>query len=145
MLIIDEELLGIEAAVSDLVVALLDLELVAAYKQAKSAFMADQKLQDDLADFQVQRLAYEDMAAYAKFSPEYKDKRRQLFALKRSLDMNEKVVALRQAEVAVQEVLADLTKEMAGLISETIFVDTGLPLAPHKPKHKFGDSIKEGK
>ena len=39
---------------------------------------------------------------------------------------------------------ANLGEEIAQAVSDQIFIDTGLPLAPHKPHHKKGDTnIKE--
>ena len=59
-----------------------------------------------------------------------------MFEKKRQLDLNEKVIALRRAEVDLQEVLAKIAQKIAESVSSDVFVDTGLPLAPHKPPHK---------
>ncbi|MFR4845386.1 MAG: YlbF family regulator, partial [Streptococcus sp.] len=41
-------------------------------------------------------------------------------------------------------ILANLGEEIAQAVSDQIFIDSGLPLAPHKPHHKKGDTnIKE--
>ena len=55
------------------------------------------------------------------------------------------MIAYRQAEVALQEVLAELSSLLSQSISSDIFVDTGLPLAPKRPKHGHGrgDNIRE--
>lgn len=44
--------------------------------------------------------------------------------------------ALRQSEVAVQKILAELTQDISSVISSAIFVDTGLPLAAHSSHHQ---------
>lgn len=76
------------------------------------------------------------MKEYAVFRPEVKEICRQLLQKKRELDLNRTVSLLRQNEVAVQTILAELTQEISSVISPTIFVDTGLPLAPHKSHHQ---------
>lgn len=135
MLTIDEQLFDIDKAVDDVVTAFLELESVKHYHQAQECFMADTVLQERIAQFQELKQDYETAKRYASFRPEVAEKRRQLFKEKRALDLNEKVSRLRQTEVAVQKQLAELSQKIASTISSDIFVDTGLPLAPHKLHH----------
>jgi hypothetical protein len=70
--------------------------------------------------------------------------KRQVLRMKRQIDLNEVIIGYRQAEFDLQIILASLGEEVAQAISNQIFIDTGLPLAPHKPHHKKGDTnIKE--
>ena len=73
-----------------------------------------------------------------------RDLKRQVLRMKRQIDLNEVVIGYRQAEFDLQIILASLGEEVAQAISNQIFIDTRLPLAPHKPHHKKGDTnIKE--
>ncbi len=61
--------------------------------------------------------------------------------MKRQIDLNEVVIGYRQAGVRFTDCLANLGEEF---VSSQIFIDTGLPLAPHKPHHKKGALTHKG-
>ena len=114
MLIIDENLLEIEDLLERLVSELAHLPEVKAYRQAKSAFLADTILQEQLAQLS-------ENSAFISYRSELKK-------LQREINMNEKVYALRLAENDLQGILSDLTKKITQGISEHIYVDENLPL-----------------
>ncbi|MEY8700524.1 YlbF family regulator [Streptococcus ferus] len=145
MLEINDQFFAIEAATERLLKELLKQPEVEVYRQAKKRFETDQALQADIAAFQALQVEFDSQKDYLAFRPEIKAQRRQLLTQKRHLDLNDKVLALRQAEVAVQEILAQISSRLAETVSAAIFVDTGLPLAPHKPPHQKGrgNNIKE--
>ena len=126
MLAIDEHLFEIDEAIDEVAKAFLALDDVQAYLEIKKIFLADTALQESISEFQDLKQSYE----------EVKEICRQLLQKKRELDLNRTVSLLRQNEVAVQTILAELTQEISSVISPTIFVDTGLPLAPHKSHHQ---------
>lgn len=143
MLTIDEQLFDIDEAVDEVVVSFLELESVKQYQKAQESFLADTALQKKIAHFQALKQRYEDVKSYAAFRPEVADLRHQLLKEKRAIDVDEKVSQLRQCEVAVQKILAELSQKISSAISSDIFVDTGLPLAPHKSHH--GNCSKGGR
>ena len=145
MLNIDEQLLDVDDAIEELLIALFELETVKNFKKSKEQFLLDESLQKDIQKFQELQNQYEEIKEFEAFRPEVKEVKRRLFQQKRLLDINEKVILLRQNEVAVQEILASLSQAIAASISKDIFVDTGLPLASHKPVHKKGNNIRERK
>ncbi|MBL3716096.1 MULTISPECIES: YlbF family regulator [Lactococcus] len=114
MLIINEQLFEIEDSIDTLVKAFLDLPQVAVYRTLKAEFEADKDVQDKL------RILTENQE-YVAFRPE-------LLELRKEILFNEKVYNLRVAENDLQELLSDLTKDIASSISEHIFVDENLPL-----------------
>lgn len=136
MLAIDEHLFEIDEAIDEVAKAFLALDDVQAYLEIKKIFLADAALQESISEFQDLKQSYEEVKEYAVFRPEVKEICRQLLQKKRELDLNRTVSLLRQNEVAVQTILAELTQEISSVISPTIFVDTGLPLAPHKSHHQ---------
>ncbi|UVF02384.1 YlbF family regulator [Streptococcus equinus] len=136
MLAIDEQLFEIDEAIDEVAKAFLTLDAVQAYLEIKKIFLADTALQESISEFQDLKQSYEEVKDYAAFRPEVKEIRRQLLQKKRELDLNSTVSALRQSEVAVQAILADLTQEISSVISPMIFVDTGLPLATPKSHHQ---------
>ncbi|QMS96009.1 YlbF family regulator [Streptococcus equinus] len=135
MLAIDEQLLEIDEAIDDVAQTFFTLDSVKSYLEIKQEFLADSALQEKIVHFQELKQSYEENKDYLAFRPEVRELRRQLIKEKRILDMNEKVSRLRQSEVEVQEILAELSQKVSSAISSTIFVDTGLPLAPHKSHH----------
>ena len=122
MLIINEELLAIDQAIEYLVSYFLKLPEVENYRLKRQKFENDRELQEQLFAFQKLKDSYDTAKAYEAFRPDVRELKRQV----------------------LQTILANLGEEIAQAVSNQIFIDTGLPLAPHKPHHKKGDTnIKE--
>ncbi|AXQ79766.1 YlbF family regulator [Streptococcus chenjunshii] len=138
MLRINEEFLAVEDAMETVLQAFLELEIVEKYRETKTAFLNDRELQQDIQHFQELQENYETMAPYKNARAENLKLRRRLLAQKRKIDMNDRLIRYRQAEVEVQKVLAELSQKISAAVSPDIFVDTGLPLAPHKRPHEKG-------
>ena len=144
MLIINEELLVIDQAIECLVSYFLKLPEVENYRLKRQKFENDRELQEQLFAFQKLKDSYDTAKAYEAFRPDVRELKRQVLRMKRQIDLNEVVIGYRQAEFDLQTILANLGEEIAQAVSDQIFIDTGLPLAPHKPHHKKGGTnIKE--
>ncbi|WP_313966987.1 YlbF family regulator [uncultured Streptococcus sp.] len=144
MLIIDEELLAIDQAIDSLILHFLGLPEVEDYRLKRQKFEKDRGLQKQLLEFQELREIYEEAQKYEAYRSDVRDLKRQILRIKRQIDLNEVVIAYRQAELDLQTIMASLGKDLAQAVSDQIFMDTGLPLAPHKPHHKKGaTNIKE--
>lgn len=147
MLAIDEDLMILEQAIEKFVTAFCRSAVAINYKEKRKLFLEDSSLQHQIVAFQDLQKKYQELEVFSAYRPEIKELRRKIYQTKRIIDLDDKVVAFRQAEVAVQECLANLSKDLSAAVSETIFVDTGLPLAPHKKHHSkgWGNNIREGK
>ena len=144
MLIINEELLAIDQAIDSLVSHFQMLPEVDAYRLSRQQFENDRELQEQLFAFQELKDCYDTAKAYEAIRPDVRELKRRVLRMKRQIDLNEVVIGYRQAEFDLQIILANLGEEIAQAVSDQIFIDTGLPLAPHKPHHKKGDTnIKE--
>ncbi|MGT2933227.1 YlbF family regulator [Streptococcus catagoni] len=145
MLIINEELLEIEDAIDTLVANLLKTPEYKNCCRLKKIFESDQALQKQLADFKDLKDRYEEASRYADFHPETKDLKRALLFKKRQLDLNPLTVEFRYAEVDFQKHLAKIAQKLAKTVSSSIFVDSGLPLAPKRERPSIGiyQNIKE--
>lgn len=144
MLIINKELLAIDQAIDSLVLHFLRLPEVENYRLKRQKFENARELQELLLEFQELKESYDKAKEYEAFRPDVRDLKRQVLRMKRQIYLNEVVIGYRQAEFDLQIILASLGEEVAQAISNQIFIDTGLPLAPHKPHHKKGDTnIKE--
>lgn len=144
MLIINEELLAIDQAIDSLVLHFLRLPEVENYRLKRQKLENTRELQELLLEFQELKESYDKAKEYESFRPDVRDLKRQVLRMKRQIDLNEVVIGYRRAEFDLQTILANLGEEIAQAVSDQIFIDTGLPLAPHKPHHKKGDTnIKE--
>ncbi len=145
MLVISEEFIAIEEAVDQLVADLKEMPQYKAYAEAKAAVEADMSLQVEMRKFQNIKQSYAASETLQAYRPEVRQLRREMLAQKRSLDCHPLVVAMRLAQVDFQVILANISEEIAGAVSESIFVDTGLPLASKRPRHSSGpyQNIKE--
>lgn len=144
MLIINEELLAIDQAIDSLVLHLLRLPEVDNYRLKRQKFENARELQELVLEFQELKESYDKAKEYEAFRPDVRELKRQVLRMKRQIDLNEVVIGYRQAEFDLQTILASLGEEVAQAVSDQIFMDTGLPFAPHKPHHKKGaTNIKE--
>ena len=140
MLIINEELLAIDQAIDCLVSYFLKLPEVENYRLKRQKFENDRELQEQLFAFQELKDSYYTAKEYEAFRPDVRELKRQVLRMKRQIDLNEVVIGYRQAEFDLQTILANLGEEIAQAVSDQIFIDSGLPLAPNKPHHKKGDT-----
>lgn len=144
MLIINEELLAIDQAIDSLVLHFLRLPEVENYRLKRQKFENARELQELLLEFQELKDSYDTVKEYEAFRPDVRELKRQVLRMKRQIDLHEVIIGYRQAEFDLQTILANLGEEIAQAVSDQIFIDSGLPLAPHKPHHKKGDTnIKE--
>ncbi|MGT2924674.1 YlbF family regulator [Streptococcus caviae] len=146
MLKMDDQLLAIDDALDDVITAFLELDTVKAYQAAAQAVSADKELQEEISDFQRLKEDYDRLQSFGKYRPEAGQLRKAVLRQKRQLDLNDKMIAMRRAEVDLQTVLAEASQKIAAAVSPDIFVDTGLPMALHRPPHEMGrgKNIKEG-
>ena len=136
MLIVDDQLLAIEEATNRLINALKESTAYQTYLATQEAIEHDTVLQDKVAQFEAKKQAYEAIEAYRDILPEARSLRRDLFQLKRELDLYPLVGQLRQDENALQEILAQVSQRLALAVDASIFVDTGLPFAPRRKPHE---------
>lgn len=91
MLIIDDQLLELDDTIEELVIAITQTEQAKSYQAAKIAFDRDESLQDMIADFALKKTAYEQVADYAAYLPEVKDKK------KRSTSSNGSLIYIQRS------------------------------------------------
>lgn len=145
MLVINQDLLAIDDAIDKLVEDIKKTGEFQSYLEVKRHFINDHNLQREIGSFQNLVREFSAQDKYASYPPESKMLKKQLLAKKRELDLTPLVVALRLAEVDLQAVLARITDQVAHQVSETIYVDSGLPLASRHEKVSRGiyQNIKE--
>lgn len=145
MLVINQNLLAIDDAIDKLVEDIKKTGEFQSYLEVKRHFTDDQLLQSEIGHFQILLREFSDQEKYASYRPESKMLKKQVLAEKRELDLNPLVVALRLAEVDLQALLASITNQIAHQVSDSIYVDSGLPLASRREKISRGiyQNIKE--
>ncbi|WP_265457778.1 YlbF family regulator [Enterococcus sp. HY326] len=125
-MIINEELFALEDQCDKLVAELLKSPLYDSYLQNKSQ-LANQDTQALLLDFQQKKNAFDKIADYGIYAPDYREKNRVLRKSKRALDLNPEVADFREAETAFQGALDEICLAVASHISKNIKVDAGNP------------------
>lgn len=141
MLVINEELFAIEDAVDALVNDFKTLNVYRSYQEASKNVRDDAELQKKLQRFHELNEQWESEKDFISFRPDIRDLKKAMLGMKRQLDLDPKIIALRFAEVDCQKVLSEMTSAIALSVSETIFVDTGLPMA--KKQHQHGSATYE--
>lgn len=124
MLVISEEFIAMEEAIDQLVACLKKVPQYQAYAEAKAAVEADGNLQVEMSRFQDIKKRYDASKALQEFRPEVRQLRREMLLQKRTLDCHPLVVSMRLAQMDLQEILANISEEIAGAVSDSIFVDT---------------------
>lgn len=145
MLVINEDLIVIDDAIDQLVNNLLERDEFLNYQEKLNALDQDSEVQVAIQELSQLTDSYTKEIDFVKFRPELRELRRTILANKKKLDMNSKVIELRYAEVACQEILAEISQQIANVVSPTIFVDEGLPLSSSKEHPEIGiyQNIKE--
>lgn len=121
MLIIDENLLKVDALIDELVGEFSKMPEVIAYRKAKQIFESDIELQKQLS--------------LLEENQEYLPYREELRQLQKEINVNQKVYNLRLAENDLQVILSNLTEKIAHAISKNIYVEDFSPLG-RKGKHR---------
>lgn len=102
---------------------------IACYHQLQT----DQLAQEKIAVFRRSKEKFEQVEAYGKYAPDYKEKRRAVRQAKRCVDLDETVAQFRLKERELQDLLDHITYEIAQAVSTDIKVDAGNPF------FEFGD------
>ncbi|MBA2795463.1 YlbF family regulator [Streptococcus porcinus] len=146
MLVINEDLFAIEDAIDHLIEDIKKTGEFQTYRKVYNKFKKDQQLQYEIEQFQRLLTDVADQKDYLRYRPDSKSINKEILRKKRELDLHPKVVALRIAEVDLQTILAEIAESIAEIVSSTIFIDTGLPLAERRERIAKGiyRNIKEG-
>lgn len=120
MLVINEDLLAIDEAVNRLVKDLVDTDHFQDYLEKKQTFEQDKILQKDILAFKELVIEYEKAKESFASRVDVKNRKRGLIESKRALDLHPNVRALRLAEVAFQEILAQISEAIAETVSSSI-------------------------
>lgn len=107
----------------------LKLPEVENYRLKRQKFENDRELQEQLFAFQELKDSYDTAKAYRGFRPDVRELKRQF------CEWSVKLIKrggywLSSGRVRLQTILANLGEEIAQAVSDQIFIDTGLPLAP---------------
>ena len=138
MLIINEDLLAIDASLDRLVKQIMNLEQVKDYQAANEEFISDNDLQEKISRLDQLKTQLLEEKDYIPYRPELKEKQRKMRHLQKDILLEEQVFQLKLAENALQEVLDIIAKEIVHSVSDKIEVDEGLLFSKGKDKKHQG-------
>lgn len=138
-MIYNEALFELEDQSDRLVEAVLHSSVYQQYIQAQKALAVSEEAQGLKAAFQSQQAAFEKIAAYGTYAPDYQATQKALFQAKRRLDLQADVAAFKVAETQLQQILDEITETIAATISTEIKVTKGNPFFETKSHHCKGN------
>ncbi len=103
-------------------------ETMAHYIACKKELEQDREAQRKISAFQIKKDEYEEVQRFGKWHPDYERVTKETRQLKRELERLEVVSRFKQAEFKLEELLFEVSKIIAGAVSDTIKVPSDHPL-----------------
>lgn len=113
------DLLDHSEAIGDMV---MNSETMHEYNQAKFALENDKEAQRLIKQFADMKEHYEDVQRFGRYHPDYNTIMKKVRAVKREMDMHEKVATFKKAEREVQKLLDEISQSVAFSVSDQIKV-----------------------
>ena len=113
------DLLDHSEAIGDMV---MNSETMHQYNQAKFALENDKEAQRLIKQFADMKEHYEDVQRFGRYHPDYNTIMKKVRAVKREMDMHEKVATFKKAEREVQKLLDEISQSVAFSVSDQIKV-----------------------
>ena len=126
-MIFNEEVLDVESVVHELSNSINQSNLVADYISSYRVMSNCDDVTQIKKDFKEVKDAFERVEPYGKYAPDFKEKRRAVRKVKRTLDTNELVSEFKFNETSLQNMLDYITFDIAKSISDDIKIDAGNP------------------
>lgn len=142
-MIYSTEIVEIEDAAMKLATAILTSSQAEKYQSATADMQKSAEAKEKQADFLQAKQSFDKIAEYGVHAPDYRERQIALRRAKRHLDMVEPVMHLRQSETDLQDILDQVTAQVAGLVSKEIIVDYGNAFF-HAKKHHHHDGCQGG-
>lgn len=126
-MIINDSLFALEDTTEALIGAILTSSAYQSYLSCKKSMEQSTEVTDLRKSFNKEKDKFEQISAYGKYAPDYKEQQRTLRKSKRALDLNQQVAEYRLAENDFQALLDEIGQRLAATISNEIKVDAGNP------------------
>lgn len=126
-MIFTEEVFAIEEELDTLLETLVCSQTFKKHCQNKGTILTNPETMIKEKEFKEAKAAFERIAQYGDYAPEFKSLRRELRQKKRVLDLDEHVMEFRMTEHDVQSMLDRIVFEMAQVVSNDIKIDAGNP------------------
>ncbi|MEY8444785.1 YlbF family regulator [Enterococcus ratti] len=140
---INEELFKLEDQCKHLSACIKQSKTMKNYLKSKKLMEQSKEVKKLMAHFAVKKEQYEKVAPYQNYAPEFREIKMAVWQAKRQLDLNEKVAAFRVRETQLQNVLDEISQQLAKTVSLTIKVDAGNPFFEKRTHNGCGGSCHE--
>ncbi|WP_018921388.1 YlbF family regulator [Salsuginibacillus kocurii] len=105
----------------------LNSDVYAHYINTRAFLEQDEEAQLLIKQFIQKKEDYEEVERFGKYHPDYSRLTKEIRSVKREVDQNETIATFKKAEKELEQLLNDISAEIAGMISSTIKVPTGNP------------------
>ncbi|TGB00186.1 YlbF family regulator [Sporolactobacillus shoreae] len=105
----------------------LHSELYEKYKSCQAAVSRDKEAQSLIRQFKVIREKYDEVQRFGRYHPDYKSVIRQVMDANRNVEMNPLIADYKNAEKELNEMLGQVSLQLAHAVSASIKVPTGDP------------------
>ncbi|WP_195640108.1 YlbF family regulator [Enterococcus durans] len=126
-MIINEELFVLEDQCKRLAKCIIESHTMSEYMKTKKQMEQSEEVAQLKADFFKKKEDYEKIAPYKEYAPGYKETYLAVRKAKRQLDLNDSVAAFRIQETQIQNILDEISRELAQAVSSEIKIDAGNP------------------
>lgn len=124
-MMMSEEWITIIENAEELTEMLLSSEVMADYRKAHEAVYSNADLVKAIREFTEMKERYEEVQRFGRYHPDYHIVMKSIRILKRELDLDEQVAALRLAENDVQYILDEIGSILAKSVSDAVKVPAG--------------------
>lgn len=124
----DEQLMQILDQTDDLADQIRHSELFDAYQKTKQALVEDREAQRLYGQFLKSKIKYDEVQRFGRYHPDYQEVMLTTRRLKRAYEMHHTVVAFKQSETALQQLLDEVVTIIATSVSQHVKIDAGTPL-----------------
>lgn len=124
----DEPLMQVLDQTDDLADQIRQSDLFITYQKAKQALVEDREAQRLYGQFLKSKINYDKVQRFGRYHPDYQEVMLTTRRLKREYEMHDTVVAFKQSETALQQLLDEIVTMIATSVSEHVKIDAGTPL-----------------
>ncbi|WP_040227997.1 YlbF family regulator [Bhargavaea cecembensis] len=102
-------------------------EQAEAYRLAHHTVYTDPQLIEQIREFTLMKERYEEVQRFGRYHPDYSTVMKQVRIMKRQLDLDDKVAALKIAENDLQDLLDEVSLLIGKTVSESVKVPVSNP------------------
>ncbi|SDI65861.1 Cell fate regulator YlbF, YheA/YmcA/DUF963 family (controls sporulation, competence, biofilm development) [Natribacillus halophilus] len=97
------------------------------FVEARRTMLEDEEAERLIRHFNDQKVKFDEVQRFGKYHPDYSEVTKALRISKREMDLHESVNAYKEAERALEKLLAEVSEILASSVSQNVKVPSGNP------------------